>query len=207
MVIGLTGYTGSGKSHVARLLARQADRLGYMTRIVEADQLARDLRDHDPAIKQQVKALLGDEVYDANDRSIPARISAIIFHEKNRPLRDAYEQIFVEAVSQQVCRDIRESEEDVLILDFFFIFDYLKQCLDLIDQIILVDSSPETQFQRLTQSSRAIAPTVAEERITDQRRRDPPETLRRNVDLIIKNENGTTLPDDLFERILNRQRI
>lgn len=55
--VGVTGGIGSGKSVVCRIFSC----LG--TPVYEADQRANWLADHDPAIRQEVLALLGPEAY------------------------------------------------------------------------------------------------------------------------------------------------
>jgi len=57
MIIGITGGIGSGKSYIARGLAKQ----GFV--IYDCDQEAKRIIEQDPIVKERISALLGDEVY------------------------------------------------------------------------------------------------------------------------------------------------
>jgi len=57
MIIGITGGIGSGKSYISRGLAKH----GFV--IYDCDKEAKRLIEEDEALKQQISALLGSEVY------------------------------------------------------------------------------------------------------------------------------------------------
>jgi dephospho-CoA kinase len=74
--IGLTGGIGSGKSTVARAFLA----LGYQ--VYFADDRAKALYDEDSVLKANVKALVGPEIYDANDKLIRPMLASRIFADK-----------------------------------------------------------------------------------------------------------------------------
>jgi dephospho-CoA kinase len=71
-VIGLVGGIGSGKSAVARALARRGGAL------VEADRLGHEALSQ-PEILQQVRELWGERVLDANGQVDRKKLGAIVF--------------------------------------------------------------------------------------------------------------------------------
>lgn len=78
--------------------------------------------------------------------------------------------------------------EDVIILDFYSIFTYLTPCLQFIDKFILVNSSANTQIERLV-TKRNVDPELAMKRIQNQRNIEPLKLLEQRANYIIQNEN------------------
>jgi dephospho-CoA kinase len=101
--LAITGGTGSGKSFVARNAAESLRASGRKVTLLDADQLARELRDTNVEAKQRIKSVLGDEVYDANDVSIPSKISTLLWNPANAALRQRYEAIFNGEAHAQPC--------------------------------------------------------------------------------------------------------
>ncbi len=206
MVIGITGHTGSGKSYVARALAKYLAEAGHSVGVLDADVMARELRDQSPAVKAKIIALLGKDVYDVTGISLPDKISARIFGEANHLIRQQYEQIFLESVPLSVKQHIQAAAHKTLLLDFFLLFTYLKDCLNQIDATMLIVCSPATQLKRLTDPPRAIAPELALARMENQQRRMPLADIRTKVDWVIENELDHITPslNDVTANIITR---
>jgi len=115
---------------------------------------------------------LGEDVYDqSTGRSIPSKINEIIFKPGNQHLRFEFEMIFNEMVPKKVEKHIKcNMQEDVLLLDFYCLCSYLRDCLQLINKFIFVSCKQETQFRRLTdpEGGRKIEPGLASKRIQSQ---------------------------------------
>ena len=75
--VGITGGIGSGKSYVCQVF----NALGIP--VFNADDTARYLMEHDPALVQQVTTLLGSNVYIAGKLDRPA-VAAIVFNEPGK---------------------------------------------------------------------------------------------------------------------------
>jgi dephospho-CoA kinase len=71
-VIGLTGYTGCGKSFVSRQLQQLIEQKGFTVEVIDADKLAKQIRDESTGAKKMIVEILGPQVYDENGISIPA---------------------------------------------------------------------------------------------------------------------------------------
>lgn len=89
-------------------------------------------------------------------------------------------------VNNYIAQTIQKSEHDVILLDFYSIFQYLDQCLGLIDFFVWVTCDQETQYQRLI-NQRKIEPELAQKRIQSQLKSDPLEVLRNRVNFTIEN--------------------
>jgi dephospho-CoA kinase len=97
-VIGVTGYTGCGKTFVCTLLKELLSESKVLNpfqpvvsinsssktcAILNADEMAKELRDHHEEVKQQIKSILGDEVYDQSGKSIPQKINEVLMNASN----------------------------------------------------------------------------------------------------------------------------
>jgi dephospho-CoA kinase len=92
IVIGVTGYSGCGKSYISQLISTLAQNIFQKTwAVLGADQLAFQLRNYNAEIKEKVVNILGSDVYDKETGlSIPKRINEIIFDPKNAQKRVQY---------------------------------------------------------------------------------------------------------------------
>jgi len=189
LVIGVTGTTGSGKSFICVGLKLELEKRGLETIILDADFIAKHIRDKSKSGKLRIKQALGPDVYDENDVSVPAKISAIIWNPQNEARRREFESIFQEKVPAKVMKTISKLQDNqALILDFWSIFTYLENCLRDINKIILVHCSEATQIDRLTKPPRNVPKELATKRVREQRCLNPIEELRQRVDIVIENE-------------------
>lgn len=197
LVLGVTGYTGCGKSFISKLIAEKLVMNRLSVKILDADQMARKLRDTNPTVKKEIIDLLGSDVYDAEGISIPEILAQRVFGEDKNEIRQSFEQIFLDRIPLQVIHEIETNANEVLILDFFLIFDYLGICLDKIDKIILVTCGPEIQFERLISSDRRMNPEDLRRRIAIQQHRAPLEIQIKKADWVINNDPCADLEPQL----------
>lgn len=73
--VGITGGIGSGKTTVCKIFAVLGIPIYY------ADERAKEILQTDPEIISKVKALFGDDVYDAHDQLDRKRVAFVVFHE------------------------------------------------------------------------------------------------------------------------------
>lgn len=121
------------------------------------------------------------DVYNLIGISLSDKISARIFGKTNHLIWQQYEQKNLESFPLSGKQHIQAATHKILLLDFFLLFTYLKDCLNQIDATMLVVCSPATQLKRLTQSPRAIAPELALARMVNQQRRMPLTDIRLKV--------------------------
>jgi dephospho-CoA kinase len=141
--IGLTGGIGSGKSTVARLFSR----LGVP--VVDTDEIAHALTAHgQPAVDEIVRAF-GPEVRDAAGALDRAAL-------RDRIFRDRSQRVMLESILHPLIR--REVERRVEMLDAPYVVIVAPLLIesgfaDLVDRILVVDSSEEDQIRRVQQRS------------------------------------------------------
>lgn len=94
--VGITGNMGSGKTTVCKIF----ELLGIP--VYYADDRAKEILQSDPEVIKQVKDLLGDDVYDAQNVLDKKRVAAVVFNEPE--FLDKYNAIIHPAV-------LRDSEK------------------------------------------------------------------------------------------------
>jgi dephospho-CoA kinase len=101
--VGLTGGLSSGKSTVARLLAKRG------AVVFDADAIVRGLYDPGAAGSAAARELFGDAVVDAEGRVDRSRLAAIVFGEPEK--RHALEAKIHPLVGQEILRRFEEARE------------------------------------------------------------------------------------------------
>ena len=76
--IGITGGIGSGKTTVARVF----EQLGIP--VYHADYWAKEIMNTDPLVKQRLKEIFGNAIYNSEDKADRKRIAEIVFLDKNK---------------------------------------------------------------------------------------------------------------------------
>lgn len=154
--IGITGKLGTGKSILLRMMAER----GFTS--IRSDDLARELMERDPALRETLTALLGPHAY-VGDQLDRAYVASQIFHD--RALLEQVEAAVHPVVTEEIERiygahsDGAVAVESALILrtNFREHFDY----------IILIESPKEASIKRVTREGR-LTRTEAEARLAEQ---------------------------------------
>ena len=172
MRIGITGGIGSGKSYVCHILAQQLGVPCY-----DCDREAKRLMHASPELRQQLQALVGAEVYDADgpldimsrylfaDAAHAARVNAIV--------HPAVKADFLAWAAQQTTDVLMES---AILVEAGF--------RDVVDYLVVVDAPLELRIERAMQRDGASRQQV-EARIRQQL---PAEELRKQADFIVLND-------------------
>lgn len=174
--VGITGKLASGKSALAELMRKAG------MEVIDTDQLAKDIMQSDPHVREQIIQLLGASAYNASglDRAF---VASEIFSDDVR--RHALEAIVHPAVSKELERRFSRSEagaiiaaESALILqtDLVGMFDY----------IVLVESDENASLERLRASGK-MSDDDARKRLAGQ---SYDRELREAVDITIRNDGS-----------------
>lgn len=139
--IGVTGGIGSGKTTVCEIFSR----LGIP--VLSSDNIAKELTYADPAIREQLTALLGNEAY-LPDRSLNRPfIASRIF--SNKELQGMVEGIIHPRVEQERERRIAELQSQghrMVIIEAALIYETgLDRKLDI---VVVVDADEKMRIQR-----------------------------------------------------------
>jgi len=76
--IGITGGIGSGKTTVARVF----EQLGVP--VYNADYRAKEIMNSEPLVKERLKELFGDSIYNSEGKADRKKIAELVFKDKNK---------------------------------------------------------------------------------------------------------------------------
>jgi dephospho-CoA kinase len=151
--VGITGKFGSGKSTVSQVFREH----GIL--VIDSDQLAKDLMQSDPELKQQLMAILGPDAY--SDAGLNrAFVAERIF--SDRTARINVESVVHPAVYRAIEKEFEAAKagdvvavESALIFQTFLwrVFDYIV-IVDATDEAILARSNAAGKFTEDTVRAR-----------------------------------------------------
>ena len=134
MIIGITGGIGSGKSTIAKELAKR----GYA--VYDCDREAKRIIDENTDVQTAIINLLGNEAF-MNGRYNTAYVAQRVFAEPN--LLEALNNI----IHPKVKEDILNQAKPVLFIESAILF---ESGLDaLCDKIVIIDAPEETRIARV----------------------------------------------------------
>jgi len=175
--VGLTGGIGSGKSYVASLFAQLA------VPVIDADQIAREQSAPGTEGLAGIVALLGPQVLDAQGLLRRDMVRELIFKDPER--RRLIEDLLhprIRAVMEERTRHIR-APYCLLVIPLLT----EAHQRDLVDRVLVVDASVETQIRRVRQRDTLTIPEV--NRILDAQASR--ESRLQIADEVIENDDET----------------
>ena len=179
----MTGGIGSGKSEVCRLLVR----LGRT--VLSADDLARDLTEHDPDVRAAIARRFGESVYDAAGALRRGELARLVFGDAAnlRALNAIVHPRVFTAIDASVSRLPSSARRPYAVVEAALIF---ESGMDRrLDATILVRAPNELRLERV---ARRDAATHAEVR-SRMGAQIAPEAAAARADVVI--ENGGTLAE------------
>lgn len=179
VVIGLTGGIASGKSTVSNMLKN----LGI--RVVDADQISREVVEVGKPAYQQILSVFGDEILHQDKTINREKLGAIIFGDHSK--REQLNKIVHPAVRKEMLNGVEEEKaknSKAVVLDIPLLFE--SKLTHMVDKTILVYVDEKTQLKRLMERN-GYTEKEAKMRIESQL---PLHTKKDLSDEIINN-NGT----------------
>lgn len=159
--IGVTGKLGSGKSLLLKLMAEHASPTMRFVAI-RSDDLARELMEHDPAIRNTLTEILGTKAY-ANGTLDRVYVASQIFHD--RSLLKKVEAVVHPAVTKEVEKIFQLNTSGVVAVESALI---LKSAFrEVFDYIVLIESPMEASIERVVKQGR-LTRREAEARLAEQ---------------------------------------
>lgn len=192
MRIGVTGGIGSGKSYVCRLLEQH-----WQMPVYDCDREAKRLMNTSPALRQQLQALVGDDVYDAQGQLDKTVMSRYLFS-------DAAHVRQVNAIVHPAVKDDFEAwaasqEGDVVMESAILVEAGLR---DTVDSLVVVDAPLPLRLQRVVRRD-----DVTEEQVQARIRHQlSAEELRQQADYVVVND-GRDLMKQLTTIIHSKKMI
>jgi dephospho-CoA kinase len=162
LLVGLTGGIGSGKSTVSALLAEQG------ARVVDADQIARDLQAPGSSLLDNMAERFGRHVLRSDGSLDRAAVAAVVFGESDearQALRDL-NGIMHPAIQAEIAGQIESyaDTDDIVILDFPLLGENPRSDLAA---TVVVDIPVEVAVERLV-GLRGMDEEDARNRIANQ---------------------------------------
>ena len=143
--IGLTGGIGSGKSTVAEFLQAQG------CAIVDADAIARSVASPQGSALDALAAAFGSEYITPEQGLNRAAMRELIFH--NPALRAQLESVLRPFILQGIANAAQVASADeqaqAIVFDIPLLVENLPQWRPLLDCVVVVDCSAETQISRV----------------------------------------------------------
>ena len=185
MVIGITGNSGSGKTEIAKILAKRIE-----AEIIDADRIARKLAEPGQVYYKKILELFGNKILTEN-RLNRRKIAEIIYSDSNKreKLNSLTYQYVVDEIKAQV-EDKKEAKNIVIDAPLLFESRLDKVC----DFTIGVIADTETKIRRICYRDKTNEET-ARARLKIQKDN---EYYKKNADYIINN-NGKIEEIDLEE--------
>lgn len=186
-VLGLVGGIGSGKSYIASLFARRG------AIVLDADKFGHEAL-MQPAIKQQIKAIWGDEVFTADCEVDRKKLGHRVFSQPEEKLK--LEALVFPYIGQAIEQALEQAEKNrnikLAILDAAILLEtgWKEHCT----AVVFVDASLPKRLERVARRGWS-----EEELIRREATQWPLEKKKRACQHIIPNEG-----DEVFtERLVN----
>lgn len=178
LIIGLTGGIGSGKTTVAHYFEALA------VPVIDADRVGRELVAPGQEALQAIISRFGPEIVTANGELDRARLRDIVFADPAQ--RHTLESILHPRIRAEILRRVQALEAPYCIVSVPLLVE--SHWTDLVDRVLVVDTSRENQLQR-TQARDGLPLTQVEAILASQADRD---SRLQAADDVIRNDADTT---------------
>ena len=137
--IGITGGIGTGKSLVCRIFAQ----LGIP--IYDADSRAKWLMNHDPTLKEAIKAQFGQEAYSATGALNRAYLASIVFGQQEKI--EVLNQLVHPAVAKDYTQWVQMQQAPYLLKEAALMIE--SGSYRSLDQLIVVSAPLDLRIARI----------------------------------------------------------
>ncbi len=193
LVIGLTGGIGCGKSEVRKRLQKAG------VRVIDADTLAKEIAEKNPAVVSTIKKEFGSDIYDADGKLQRKKLAAIVFNDSTKLA--ALNAIIHPRVIGDVERKIdalREQGEKIVVVEAAL--HYEVNWNEAMDVMVVVSAPMEQRIPRVMQRD-GVDEAAVHRRIATQL---PIEEKVKRADFVIENDAGLAALDEKVNRLLDR---
>jgi dephospho-CoA kinase len=191
LVAGLTGGIGCGKSEVRKRLQQAG------LSVIDADRLAKEIAENNPAVAATIKKEFGDDIYDADGHLRRKALAEIVF---NNPLQlAALNAIIHPRVIATVERDLemrREAGEKIVIVEAAL--HYEVNWNEAMDVMIVVSAPMNQRIPRVMQRD-GVDEAAVHRRIVAQL---PIEEKIKRADFVIENDGDLPALDKKVSRLM-----
>lgn len=175
LVIGITGGIGSGKSAATDYLAAKG------IRVVDADQVSRQVVEPDRPALDEIRTHFGDGVIQADGSLDRRALREIVFSDPAQ--RQQLEAITHPAIAREMLHQLRASESPYTILVSPLLLETSQR--QMVDRVLLVDVPEQLQRERTARRDQVSEEQVRQIMAAQMSR----EERRRKADDIVVNDD------------------
>ena len=191
MIIGITGSSGSGKSTICKMLAKD-----YNVKVINADKIAKKLSQKGSSYIIDIIKTFGKDIVDEDGELKRKKLAEIIY--SNSQKREALNKCTFKYIKAEINKQIKKVKDNTTILiDAPLLFE--AELDKICDKVIGVISDKELQVERIVARDN-ISYEQAEKRLTAQKSN---EFYIKKCDMIIKNDNYIDIEKSI-EQIANK---
>lgn len=195
MIVGLTGQTGAGKTHVSSIFAKK----GFS--IINADHISRTVVEKGKPCLDEIYEFFGDEILSEDKTLNRAALGKIVFSNKSK--LELLNSIIYPYITAEILHTIRTLYDDgkrLILLDAPTLFE--SRADDFCELIISVVSHENLRLQRIMKRDN-ISQEAAVNRMNSQLEE---EFFKTNSDFIIKNnydlDNLYAVSEEVADKII-----
>ena len=146
ITVGITGGVGSGKTAFTRELKKMG------AAVIDADEVARNLVDHSPDIREALRLAFGTDIFDASGALRRRILGRIVFSDPARLkiLNDILRSPMIREIKKKIA-EYRIAQKDMIVVDMAILF---EAGLESLFDIIVVVSAPEEKRIRWLEDDR-----------------------------------------------------
>ena len=175
MILGITGNSGSGKSHLSQIISKRIN-----AQIIDADEIVKELSEPGNNYYNKIIELFGKQILKENKLN-KKQIAQIIYNDSEK--RENLNKLTYKYVVEEIKKRVEKSKQKNIIIDAPLLF---ESSLDKIcNKTIAILADFEIKLQRITNRDK-IDKKIAKARLDIQ---PNDEYYKKNADYIIKN-NG-----------------
>jgi len=177
LVVGLTGGIGCGKSEVRRRLQKAG------VRVIDADTLAKEISENNPAVVSTIKKEFGADIYDDGGKLRRKALAAIVFNDTQRlaTLNAIIHPRVIGAVEREI-EALREKGEKMVVVEAAL--HYEVNWHEAMDVMVVVAAPLAQRLQRVMQRD-GVDEANVHRRIATQL---PIEEKVKRADFVIEND-------------------
>jgi dephospho-CoA kinase len=191
LVVGLTGGIGCGKSEVRKRLLKAG------VRVIDADTLAKEIAENNPAVVSTIKREFGPDMYDAAGKLQRKALAVIVFNDSSRlaVLNGIIHPRVIGTVEREIDA-LREQGEKMVVVEAAL--HYEVNWNEAMDVMVVVSAPMEQRIPRVMQRD-GVDEAAVHRRIATQL---PIEEKIKRADFVIENDGDLSALQKKVDRLL-----
>lgn len=191
LVVGVTGGIGAGKSTVSEMM------LHLGARVIDADQIAREVVKEDPRVLQELIRAFGPGII-KSDGSLDRRaLGRMAFRERGgrERLNEILHPPILTRLKDQLDEYAQEGYRGIVVVDAALLVEC--RALNLVDRLVVVVAPEKIRRRRLI-DLKGLSPDEIQDRMAAQL---PPKEKSRRANYLVANDGDLPLLEERVRRV------